>query len=204
MSLTGYLVSDGITDLSAVFMNINGPSILSQNIFEQKTIFAGGVDLSNSFLYGRNDGYAFNTAVNSMYPIGYSSSTLMTYTGLASGAKFVTSIPIYPGSWLVNYRCQGKGNTANTGTYSTSAAIYLDLSANSDITYINNRLPKSITPLLPKTQPNIYVNPIPITTVIRVSANTTLQASALLSGITGNSGNTVLIEDSNLVITKIA
>ena len=204
MSSTGYLLSDGTTDLSAVFVNINGPSLLSQNIFQQKTIFSGGLDLSNCFLYGRNDGHAFDISSNSMYPIGFTSSTFTTTTGLAPGPKYVTNLPIYPGTWLVSYRSTARGNTTNIGTYSTSAALFLDLSANANITYPNsNRPPKSITPLLPTVPISLYVNPMPIFTVVRVSSNTTLQANAALTGIS-NVGNTVNISESTLSITKIA
>lgn len=71
MSLTGYLTNDG-RDLSNVFMNINnGALIASQNSFRANQTFADGIDISGSFLYGRNDGSAFDISLNKRYPIGY-------------------------------------------------------------------------------------------------------------------------------------
>ena len=81
---TGYLLSDGVTDLSNVFMNINEAGLISANKFQQKMTCLGNIDLSGSFLYGRNDGYTFDTSLNSLIPVGY---TLDISNAIATGTN---------------------------------------------------------------------------------------------------------------------
>jgi hypothetical protein len=197
MSLTGYLLSDGITDLSNVFININEVSLTKPTTFQQKMTSLGNVDLSGCFIYGRNDGYAFDVSINSMFPVGYTTDISNTLTDCVSGTIYSISIPIYSGTWLVNYGVSVRGNS----TYSSAARLVYDLSANSAIRYThNNTPPKYIVPFRTN-----YINtttnaPISIITTLVVSSQTTLEANASLSGV---SGNTIYLNQI-LAITKIA
>lgn len=196
MSLTGYLLSDGVTDISNVFTNINEVSLTKPNTFQQKMTSLANVDLSGCFIYGRNDGYAFDVSINLMFPVGYTTDISNTLTNCVSGTIYSISIPIYPGTWLINYGVSAKGNAA----YSNARLVY-DLSANSDIRYThNNTPPKYIVPFRDN-----YVNtttnaPISIITSAIVSTQTTLIANASLSGV---SASTIYLNQI-LAITKIA
>lgn len=104
MSLTGYLTSGG-TDLSAVFMNINkGVSLTASNVFQQKNKFLdGGIDLSGSLLYGRNEGSDFITGLSAPYPIGYTNTYTMTGASQTSGvaAGYSPTFQMSTGVWLI-------------------------------------------------------------------------------------------------------
>ena len=103
MSLTGYLLNNG-TDLSNVFMNINnGALLVSQNSLQAKQTFAGGVDVSGSFLYGRNDRSAFDLSFNQTYPIGYTNtqSFLSQSITVATATQFAPTLKMSTGVWLV-------------------------------------------------------------------------------------------------------
>jgi hypothetical protein len=112
---TGYLLSDGVTDLSDVFMNINNAiSLTSPNIFRQKTTFSGNIDLSNCFLYGRNDGSEFNVSFNSIYPIGYTSTFSYSQT-ITKGVStsFNPSFIMSPGVWIINLQATITGGVSS-------------------------------------------------------------------------------------------
>lgn len=71
-SLTGYLLSDGVTDLSNVFLNINAPVALlsGNNIITGKTTFNQNVKLSAELFYNMP-----STTQNAPpYSIGYTAS----------------------------------------------------------------------------------------------------------------------------------
>ena len=106
--LTGYELSNG-TDLSNVFMNINNGVLLSlANKFTSTNTFRRNVDVSGSFLYGRNDGYNFTTVISAPYPIGYTFTYTNTYTLPGAGAKY-NYTPLFTltnGVWLVSAQLQ--------------------------------------------------------------------------------------------------
>ena len=196
MSLSGYLLSDGVTDISNVFMNINEVSLTKSNTFQQKMTCLGNVDLSGCFIYGRNDGYAFDVSINSMFPVGYTIDISNTLTNCVSGSIYSISISIYPGRWLVNYGVRARGNS----TYSNARLVY-DLSGNSAIRYThNNTPPKYIVPYRDNYVNTTINSPISIITSIIVSTQTTLVANASLSGVSANN----ILLNQILAITKIA
>ena len=127
MSLTGYLTSGG-SDLSAVFMNINrGVSLTSSNVFQQKNKFLdGGIDLSGSLLYGRNNGSDFITGLTTPYPVGYtntytlSSQTHSSSTDISYSPVFVMST----GVWLLTIKAAITG-IASWNVPSAYIQIYL-------------------------------------------------------------------------------
>ena len=114
MSLTGYVLSDG-RDLSNIFMNINnGAVIASQNSFQSKQTFVGGIDLSGSFLYGRNDGSAFDISLNASYPIGYTNTYTTSIASYSSGNSSATYSPTFmmsAGVWIVTTKLSISGIT---------------------------------------------------------------------------------------------
>ena len=205
MSLTGYLLSDGVTDLSNVFIGINnGASLTTANVFRPtKQTFAGGVDVSNSFLYTRADGHSFDVSFNSQYPVGYSVdvSNNSATANNNNGVNYSVSMPIYPGMWIVSLRVTGY---TTGGTYSMSAKLTLDLSANPNIVYMN--MPSITSP--------IYICPIPSTamagvgivpnaliTIANVSSQTTLYGRTKMEGV--STSNTIFLRPV-LAITKLA
>ena len=202
MSLTGYLLSDG-RDLSDAFIGINnGASLTRANAFQSNQTFAGGIDVSNSFLYGRNDGDLFNVAINSRYPVGFSTQTVYTTSTGTNGTIYTVSETIYPGKWMLNYRVAIRGNTAGSSSYGATARLVYDLSANPNVTYANsNKIPMHIIPIHSSTATNLFISPLGIKNVARVSAQTTLVGSAIIIG--GPTGNLASMSLS-LAITKLA
>jgi hypothetical protein len=198
---TGYLLSDGVTDLSNVFMNINEAGLISANKFQQKMTCLGNIDLSGSFLYGRNDGYTFDTSLNSLIPVGY---TLDISNVIATGTNDTTysiSTPIYNGTWIVNYgvECKGSNNTT-ASNYATNAKIFYDLSGNSNIIYTHqNTKPGYLCPIQSTINANLLVSPMSIVTTAKVLNTTILETNASLTG--GISNNIYLKQ--TLSITKI-
>ena len=96
--LTGYLLSDG-TDLSNVFMNINkGASLSLANKFTSTNTFKGNIDLSGSFLYGRNDGYNFREVISAPFPIGY----IIDNSNIFVTKDISCSSLIDVGTWIAN------------------------------------------------------------------------------------------------------
>ena len=193
---TGYLLSDGVTDLSSVFMNINAGALLAnENVFKQKNTFSGGIDLSGSFLYGRSDGYLFDTSFNSMFPVGYTAFVSNPVTNGTSGTNYPLSITIYPGKWIINYGVEGKASSS----YTASSKISFDLSANANIIYRHsNTRPAYVFPITSSPSTTLILKPLAIITTARVLSQTTLESNLRLTG----SGTITL--NSTLTITKIA
>ena len=125
--LTGYLLSNG-TDLSNVFMNINTPSILLNvnNVMTNTNTFTNRVDLSGSFLYGRNDGYNFTSSQSTPYSIGY--TILFNYstaTTIVAGTIYNTSVALSVGLWILNGYLQiVQGGTFNYNVVYPYAYIF--------------------------------------------------------------------------------
>ena len=201
--LTGYLLSDG-RDLSNVFIGINnGALIASQNSFQSKQTFAGGIDISNSFLYSRNDGHRFDVSFNLLPPVGYMVDVSNNSDNPTnnSGVNYVVSMPIYPGMWVVSLR-----STAYTtvGTYTAGAKLTLDISANPNIVYMN--IPSSSSPMYIYQIPSsaavgVGILPNALISIANVSTPTTIYGRTKLEGVS-NDGNIFL--RLILAITKIA
>lgn len=210
MSLTGYLSNDG-RDLSNVFIGINnGALIASQNVFRANQTFAGGIDLSNSFLYSRNDVHLFNAPINSKYPVGYTVDTSFnTGTPLigsgSSGTIYTVSTSIYPGKWMINYRVSVRGIAAtppSSLTYGDNVRLIYELSPNSNIVYSNfNTIPKHILAVQSGSLVGLSTVTLGIKNVATVKENTILVASGSL--VNGPAGGSMWIRLS-LGITKLA
>ena len=193
--LTGYLLSDG-TDLSNVFMNINkGASLSLANKFTSTNTFKGNIDLSGSFLYGRNDGYNFREVISAPFPIGY----IIDNSNIFVTKDISCSSLIDVGTWIAN--CSASvteaSNATTPGSYTTSSLFSISLEENANIKYSNPE-PKNIYPI-PSTIPiNLNIR-MQLVSVLFVSAPTTLTLNASLT----NSSTNMRI-NIYLGITKIA
>lgn len=102
--LTGYLLSNG-TDLSNVFMNINTPYVLlnANTVMTGANTFTKSVDLSGSFLYGRNDGYDFTSLQTTPYSIGYTILIDYSISSIIAATTYSTSVAsLSVGLWILN------------------------------------------------------------------------------------------------------
>ena len=192
-SLTGYLLSDGVTDLSNVFLNINAPVALlsGNNIITGKTTFNQKVNLSAELFYNMPS----TTQTAPPYSIGYTASSSSSSNTVVGSGNQTTSISIYKGVWIVHYNLS---ITKGGGTYGTTSYIYMDMSSNTNIKYSHSTsIPTLLIPISSNTVTSLQYS---LSAVAVVTSDTTLYVNArvimtLYSSTTSN---------IYLSITKIA
>ena len=114
----------------------SGASLTANNTFTEKNTFSGGLQMT-SCMFGRNDGFAFNTVPNGFttYPIGYTLSFVdASPVAVTTGDPYSPTFPnLDAGVWLFS------GSMLlikNTGTYETNAQTYWGFTAtNTGCTY---------------------------------------------------------------------